>query len=71
MTIFVYYSDDYEDNGGVGFCEFAGKSEAESFIRDRLAMEGCREKTISDYQVIEGRRLSLEATTLVKTVRIK
>lgn len=36
MSIFVYYSDDYEENGGAGLVELKATHEAASFIRERM-----------------------------------
>lgn len=71
MPLFVYYEDDYADNGGMGLQEFDNVQEAQAFIEKRLGFDGCRKKTIDDYKVIEGRRLKVEPKVVVKSVRIR
>jgi hypothetical protein len=68
MKYFVFYSDDYYENGGVGFCEFDKKVDVLSFIEGR--MKSVEHPDIKDYSVIEGRRLPIEVAEVVTRVKI-
>ena len=69
MKYYVYYSDDYADNGGVGFEEFDTKGEAEGFIEKRIAQYPF-ERNVGNYTVIEGSRVSVKACQTAVKVRI-
>ncbi len=64
MPVFVYYTDDYPDNGGVGFTEFADRDLALNFINARLNRS--EKPDINNYIVIEGKLLTLEAVQVVQ-----
>lgn len=66
--IYIYYSDDYHANGGVGFGEFTSMADAEKFINARL--QASDNPNISNYTVIEGRKLDIEEVQVVREVRL-
>jgi hypothetical protein len=63
MKYFVYYDDDYIENGGVGFGKFDSLPEATKFIEDRISQDKTR--NIYDYKIIVGKQLIIE---IVETV---
>lgn len=67
--IFVYYNDDYPDNGGLGLERFPTAEKAEAFIAER--MKHSLRKVLSDYTVIGGEELTVRAAEVVKTVKIE
>ena len=64
MKYYVYYSDDYADNGGMGFEEFNEKDEALSFIQSRFS----HDPKLSDYRLIKGSELNLRAVETVTKI---
>lgn len=73
MTIYVYYEDDYADNGGIGLSEFnqteGAMEHALLFIEER--MKSHPKATIENYRMILGKELPLEAAQVVTKVRVK
>ena len=69
MSIFVYYSDDYKENGGVGFVELESKCLAASFIRQRMA--AAEKPNINAYRVIEGRELKVKITQIAARIDVE
>jgi len=51
---FVFYHDDYPDNGGIGMKRFATAKEAARYIECRIA-EDPISRTMDKYTVIEGK----------------
>jgi len=66
MKYFVYYSDDYPDNGGVGLEWFDTEQLALNFIEQR--MQGNPERELSHYKLIKGKRLKLKAAQVIAKV---
>jgi hypothetical protein len=60
---FVYYADDYYDNGGVGLEKFDIKAEALAFIERRLKLH--QEPRLDKYTLIEGEQLELKPVETV------
>ena len=52
MQWFVYYHDDFFDNGGVGFMTFDSKQDAVKFIEERLGRADLPD--IANYTVVCG-----------------
>lgn len=69
MKYFVYYEDDYPGNGGIGMKAFGIPEDATGFIEERLAQDPNKRK-ITDYTVIYGRELAIEAIEIAIKVRI-
>lgn len=69
MKVFVFYSDDYEDNGGVGLEEFDSISGAEAFIIQRMSSD--KERELRNYRVIVGREWKICPVTVVTKFEIK
>jgi hypothetical protein len=63
---FVYYDYDYHENGGVGFESFPTKAEALAFINERHGLSS--ESKITDWTLIEGRKLPLLAVERVTKI---
>lgn len=60
MKFFVYYHDDYYENGGVGLEEFDNQYDAEKFILARI--EDVPEKrSLKNYTVIYGDKAEINA----------
>jgi hypothetical protein len=71
--VFVYYHDDYYDNGGVGLSEFDSDQAATDFIlarMERVADEGGESK-LENYTVIRGRKLAVVAAERVTSLLLK
>ena len=66
--VFVYYSDDYYDNGGIGLEEFNSRVDAEEFIAKRMAADS--DRTLDMYTVIEGLYLEPRAVEVAKVIRL-
>jgi hypothetical protein len=60
---FVYYADDYYDNGGVGLEKFDTMPEALEFIERRLRLN--EEPSLDEYTLIEGEQLELKPVETV------
>jgi hypothetical protein len=60
---FVYYADDYYDNGGVGLETFDTKADALAFIERRLRLN--EEPSLDRYTLIEGEQLELRPVETV------
>ena len=69
MAYFIFYNDDYPDNGGVGLHKEDTEYKAISFIENRIA-DNPTERKISMYTLIEGRELSIEEVEVVKKIKI-
>lgn len=69
MKHFVYYDDDYPDNGGVGFKEFESKRKVIEFIEKRIG-ESPMTRSIDNYIVIVGAIKKIEAVETVLHVKI-
>lgn len=69
---FVYYEDDYADNGGLGFTCFGSKYDALSFILKRMEeiIENGRIPAIDNYRVVEGRERTLESVAVTTKLRL-
>lgn len=65
---FVYYSDGYADDGCLGFEGFESQAEAVEFIERRIVEHGA---TLDCYELIQGRKLTLEAVETVSRVAVK
>jgi len=67
LKYFVYYSDDYYDDGGVGLeaCETA--KDAQHFIEQRISQDPTKRK-IEYYIVIEGKEREL--ITIESTIKV-
>lgn len=68
MKYFVYYTDGYFDNGGVGLEEFENKSQVANFIEKRILQN---KSNLSDYIIIEGKSLRSQIVEVVSKVEIK
>ena len=68
MKWFVYHSDDYPGNGGIGLEEFDTQAAAANFIQERLAQDDSR--TLDYYTVIKGDECHLSAVETVTKVKI-
>ena len=69
MSVFIYYSDGYREDGDVGFHECSDMEEAEKFINDRLATRTVKNPSEA-YIVIEGRRKQLKEVSVIREIRI-
>ena len=67
MKYFVFYSDDYPDNGGVGLKECETVEAAESFIEQRMKV--VKHNNLAHYKVIIG--ATVELTTVDKITKVK
>lgn len=68
MKYFVYYDDDYPDNGGIGIEECASKSEVTKFIEDRISADPIH-RSLDKYTLIYGFKKKMK--TVKSVVRIK
>ena len=72
MNYFVYWNDDYCDNGGMGLEKFDSESDALSFIEGRMAnISRLRDADVSNYTLIRGTEVELEPVETVIKVRTK
>lgn len=65
MKYFVFYEDDYPDNGGVGLEVFDEVGKAEEFILDRMKSKDTEQ---IKYTVIKGEQMQIvkkEVTTKI------
>ena len=69
MKTFVYYEDDYPDNGGIGLEQFDSIGGAEAFIIQRMKSGDKRE--LGHYRVIVGREWKICPVTVVTRFEIK
>lgn len=67
---FVYYSDDYPDNGGVGFKECNDCNEALEFIEERMQQAGAK-ASLDNYKVIVGELCELVVTRQIDKIAFK
>jgi len=67
-TFFVYYQDDYCENGGHGIKSFKHKKDASNFVIGR--MQEAENFSIKDYIVIEGEKLEIEVIEKVKDIEL-
>lgn len=65
---FVFYDDDYADNGGIGFEFFSTQDQAIQFIQKRMDQDSSR--TIENYQVIEGIERLIESVEVVTKIKL-
>ncbi len=63
---FVYYYDDYPDNGGQGFISFPTVEEAEAFVFKRMKSAYFVDPI---YSVIEGIELQRETVRVIEQIR--
>lgn len=68
MAYFVYFNDDYCENGGVGLKEVTSPADVETFITDRMAQDPKRK--IDMYTVIEGNKRSIRPIEVVTKVQL-
>lgn len=66
MRFFVYYQDDYYENGGIGLSCHEDKESALAFIHERLSLN--KTNTLDHYTLIEGKMLTLKAVEYVTKV---
>lgn len=66
MKFFVYYNDDYQENGGIGLSCHEDKASALEFIEGRIKEKPSR--TLDDYVLIEGSMLTLKVVEYVKRI---
>ena len=66
--VFVYYNDDYCDNGGVGLERFEDRTLAEKFILKRLKMDD--RKIVTNYTVIEGQEMPIKIVQTIHKIKI-
>ena len=69
MKHFVYYDDDFPDNGGIGFEEFVSKSGAVAFIEKRIN-ESPMTRTVDNYIVVSGEVKKIETVETVLHIKI-
>ena len=65
---FVYYSDDYEENGGVGLERLKSEEEVIAFIESRMKVFNGKPE---NYTVIEGFEVAVEPVEKVRSVKLK
>jgi len=65
---FVFYNDGYADDGCLGWDGFESQHEAVAFIEQRMREY---DADPSCYDLIEGRKLTLEAVEKVTRVAVK
>ena len=70
MTIFVYYSDDYYEMGGVGLEEFDDKQSAAKWILERIGQHP-NSRSPADYTVISGVYCELTVKERVAALEIE
>lgn len=66
MNYYVYYYDDYPENGGVGLEVFEEKDKALQFIENRLKQD-C-ERKLEGYKLLYGKELKLKAVETVTKI---
>ena len=74
MNFFVFYNDDYADNGGVGFAEFATAEQAEAFIAKRMKLNDDPPNNIEmkeQYTVVRGRKMDLKIVSVIDVVKLR
>jgi hypothetical protein len=69
MKYFVYYNDDYPDNGGIGIADFDTKENAIAFIEGR--MKGDNDRYLNCYTLIYGDELKLKAVEVVSKIEVE
>lgn len=69
MRYFVFYNDDYADNGGIGFEAFASEADALKFIEQRLSEHS--NTGLDAYRLVAGCEVNIEAAETVTRVRVK
>jgi hypothetical protein len=70
---FVYYSDDYDEMGGVGLEACDSLEIALAFIESRLQQKGAEgaEVDLNNYTLIQGNVLPLVAVSQITKVGVK
>jgi hypothetical protein len=63
---YVFYNDDFPDNGGIGFEEFKTKTQATDFITVRMGK--VKNAALANYRLITGEELILKATQTITQV---
>jgi len=66
---FVYYDDDYPENGGVGFEKFETEKLLFEFIAKRIKEDPTRELT--NYTVVKGDAYILEGIQYATSFKLK
>lgn len=62
---YVYFSDDYADNGGVGLDSFELEDQAISFIEKRISKNEC---SLNCYTLIYGYEIKLKSKEKILSV---
>lgn len=69
MKYYVYYHDDYPDNGGIGLQKFDTGKDALAFIAERTAdKHASYPRTLNMYRLIEGTERALRVTETITGV---
>ena len=69
MKYFVYYDDDYPDDGGIGIEECDSTSAATKFIEDRISADPIH-RTLDKYTLIYGFKKEIKAVKSVVRIKI-
>ena len=69
MEYFVFYKDDYYENGGVDLRRFKNLGLACQFIEERIK-QNPEERDVSDYILIRGEELTIEIYKSVDKIKI-
>lgn len=69
MKYFVFYDDDTPEAGGIGMEDFGMPEDVAEFIEERL-VQSPDERNLTDYTVIYGRELTIEAIKTAIKVRV-
>lgn len=69
MKYFVYYNDDYENNGGIGLVICETEEDVCTFIEQRIDQKPT-ERVIGNYRVIRGVEAIIETIETVAKVKI-
>ena len=67
MGYYVYYEDDYPDNGGIGLVGFSSLEDACGFIEERLRNH---RGDLKDYTLIQGNIVNIKAVSVVTKVQV-
>jgi len=66
---FVYYEDDYPDNGGVGIEKFQTEEQVCEFIERRLNED--KDRQLDNYTIIKGEIIDIEQVEVAIKIRLK
>lgn len=69
MKYYVFYEDDYSENGGIGLEEFESETEATVFIEGRIS-ERDTDRTINCYTLIQGKERKIKAIETVTRIEV-